>query len=136
MPACRLRRFLVKSHANTLVHQLHTCCTCHPVASPSVAVTSSCRWQSLLVRPAALTIDFVFKKLHAIAIEKGSGAAGRRQRFVVGLINRCRCANYIVCSHGNKWYSSSSLMPTGLRSHAWLRVADGKLARGKLTSKC
>jgi hypothetical protein len=46
--------------------------------------------QSLLVRPAALTIDFVFKKLHAIALEKGSGAAGRRQRVVVGLFNRCR----------------------------------------------
>ena len=42
------------------------------------------------MRPAALTIDFVFKKLHAIALEKGSGAAGRRQRVVVGMINRCR----------------------------------------------
>ena len=47
------------------------------------------------MRPAALTIEFVFKKLHAIAMEKGSGAAGRRQRVVVGLINRCRCARRV-----------------------------------------
>ena len=70
------------------------------MAPLAIVLTTMCGWQSLLVRPAALTIDFVFKKLHAIAIEKGSGAAGRRQRFVVGLINRCRCVDHVVYTHG------------------------------------
>jgi len=109
-----------------------------PAPMASLLLTSMRGRQSLLVRPAALTIDFVFKKLHAIAIEKGSGAAGRRQRFVVGLINRCRCADHTVCSHGEKVHQSTTpcslfimhdaCWPVQLR---WLRVADGMLTWGE-----
>lgn len=43
------------------------------------------------MRPAVLTVAGVFGTLHGIALEKGAGAAGRRQRAISGLISRCRC---------------------------------------------
>ena len=46
--------------------------------------------QATLQRPAPLTVQGVLGTLRSLAREKGQGAAGRRQRSVLGLLRACR----------------------------------------------
>lgn len=51
-----------------------------------------CSWgmQTTLHRPAPLTVTGVFAALRQMAVEKGQGSAGRRQRSVLALLRSCR----------------------------------------------
>lgn len=53
--------------------------------------------QTMLHRPAPLTVAGVYKTLRQIAVQKGQGSAARRQQAVLGMLRSCR-------------YLSSSLM--------------------------
>lgn len=54
-------------------------------------VAAACKKsQSTLARPAPLTVRGVFGTLRQIAMEKGQGSSGRRQRAVLSLIRSCR----------------------------------------------
>ncbi|GAB4816048.1 hypothetical protein N2152v2_003094 [Parachlorella kessleri] len=54
-------------------------------------VAQACkRTQATLQRPAPLTVQGVLGTLRSLAREKGQGAAGRRQRSVLGLLRACR----------------------------------------------
>lgn len=44
----------------------------------------------MLQQPAPLTVQGVLGTLRALAAEQGKGAAGRRQRTVLGLLRSCR----------------------------------------------
>lgn len=62
-------------------------------------VAAACkRSQSTLKKPSPLTVSSVYQTLRALAVEKGQGAAGRRQRAVVGMLRACREAEtkYLV----------------------------------------
>lgn len=48
------------------------------------------RTQSMLRPPPALTLRGVYRSLRQLALDKGQGAAGRRQQVVEGLIRACR----------------------------------------------
>ena len=64
---------------------------------------SWCRWwaganccahlaaQSMLVKPAPLTVAGVYKALRDIAVTKGQGSAQRKQALMKQLLSRCRC---------------------------------------------
>ena len=50
--------------------------------------------QTMLHRPAPLTVPGVYKTLRQIAVEKGPGSAARRQQAVLGMLRSCRyCSN-------------------------------------------
>ncbi|KAK9840432.1 hypothetical protein WJX74_009841 [Apatococcus lobatus] len=54
-------------------------------------VAQACRHtQTTLHRPAPLTVAGVFASLRQMAVEKGPGSAGRRQRSVLALLRSCR----------------------------------------------
>ncbi|KAK9865080.1 hypothetical protein WJX84_011403 [Apatococcus fuscideae] len=54
-------------------------------------VAQACRHtQTILHRPAPLTVSGVFAALRQMAVEKGAGSAGRRQRSVLALLRSCR----------------------------------------------
>lgn len=62
-------------------------------------VAAACkRTQATLSRPAPLTVPGVFSTLRGISVEKGQGAAGRRQRAVLRMLRSCREAEtkYLV----------------------------------------
>ncbi len=44
----------------------------------------------MLQAPAPLTARGVFKALHAVAAEKGAGAANRRKQIILRLLRSCR----------------------------------------------
>ncbi len=46
--------------------------------------------QTMLHRPAPLTVPGVYKTMRQIALEKGSGSASRRQQAVLGMLRSCR----------------------------------------------
>ena len=55
--------------------------------------TSSKSWvvvQTMLHKPAPLTVPGVYKTLRQIAVEKGPGSASRRQQAVLGMLRSCR----------------------------------------------
>lgn len=47
--------------------------------------------QSMLVKPAVLTVAGVYKALRTIALTKGQGSAQKKQALMKQLISRCRC---------------------------------------------
>ena len=55
-------------------------------------ISEPCSWgmQTTLHRPAPLTVTGVFAALRQMAVEKGPGSAGRRQRSVLALLRSCR----------------------------------------------
>lgn len=54
-------------------------------------VAQACRHtQTMLHKPMPLTVPRVYKTLRQIAMEKGSGAAGRRQQAVLAMLRCCR----------------------------------------------
>jgi hypothetical protein len=72
-------------------------CWCSRLCGPKTRNTDLKPWtdvsvclQRMLVQPAPLTVAGVFGTLHGIALEKGAGAAGRRQRAIGSLISCCR----------------------------------------------
>ena len=50
--------------------------------------------QTMLHKPMPLTVPRVYKTLRQIAMEKGSGAAGRRQQAVLAMLRCCRSARF------------------------------------------
>lgn len=46
--------------------------------------------QTMLHRPAPLTVAGVYKTLRQIAVQKGQGSAARRQQAVLGMLRSCR----------------------------------------------
>jgi hypothetical protein len=48
--------------------------------------------QTMLVRPAPLTVRGVFAALHSMAAQKGAGATKRRTSTILQLLRSCRCA--------------------------------------------
>lgn len=46
--------------------------------------------QTMLHKPAPLTVPGVYKTLRQIAVEKGPGSASRRQQAVLGMLRSCR----------------------------------------------
>lgn len=56
-----------------------------------VALFSPCvGMQTMLHRPAPLTVAGVYKTLRQIAVQKGQGSAARRQQAVLGMLRSCR----------------------------------------------
>ncbi|DBB01067.1 hypothetical protein WJX77_004280 [Trebouxia sp. C0004] len=54
-------------------------------------VAQACRHtQTMLHRPAPLTVAGVYKTLRQIAVQKGQGSAARRQQAVLGMLRSCR----------------------------------------------
>ena len=53
--------------------------------------------QTTLHRPAPLTVTGVFAALRQMAVEKGPGSAGRRQRSVLALLRSCRWGTHPCC---------------------------------------
>jgi hypothetical protein len=62
----------------------------HPLTSYTLLSQACRRTQSMLRPPPALTLRGVYRSLHQLALDKGQGAAGRRQQVVEGLIRACR----------------------------------------------
>ncbi len=46
--------------------------------------------QTMLHRPAPLTVAGVYKTLRQIAEQKGQGSAARRQQAILGMLRSCR----------------------------------------------
>ena len=46
--------------------------------------------QTMLHRPAPLTVPGVYKTLRQIALQKGQGSAARRQQAILGMLRSCR----------------------------------------------
>jgi ATP-dependent DNA ligase len=68
-----------------------TCpCAIYSCSRYAPAFCSPALLQAMLQRPAPLTAQGVLATLRGLALEKGQGAAGRRQRTVLGLLRACR----------------------------------------------
>ena len=46
--------------------------------------------QTMLHRPAPLTVAGVYRTLRQIAVQKGQGSAARRQQAILGMLRSCR----------------------------------------------
>lgn len=46
--------------------------------------------QTMLHRPAPLSVAGVYKTLRQIALEKGAGSAARRQQAILSMLRSCR----------------------------------------------
>ena len=66
----------------------------HLMCAISQAVRASSKkrvvLQTMLHKPAPLTVPGVYKTLRQIAVEKGPGSASRRQQAVLGMLRSCR----------------------------------------------
>lgn len=50
----------------------------------------------MLIQPAPLTVRGVFKSLHSMAKQKGSGATARRKQTILHLLRSCRCVTFVA----------------------------------------
>ena len=57
--------------------------------------------QTMLMRPAPLTVRGVFAALHSMAAQKGQGATKRRTSTVLSLLRSCRCGVHVISSQSD-----------------------------------